>query len=70
LLLREGARLKEHTARGPISLLVMAGAVRFSIAGDGNTLTPGTLGVLDREIQHSVEALEESTILLTAAPPS
>jgi len=69
LMLRKGARLKEHTARGSISLQVMAGAVRFSAAGDQKTLTPGTLCVLDREIQHSVEALEESTLLLTAALP-
>jgi quercetin dioxygenase-like cupin family protein len=48
----------------------MAGAIRFSAAGDQKTLTPGMLCVLDREIQHSVEALEDSTILLTAALPA
>jgi quercetin dioxygenase-like cupin family protein len=67
LMLRKGARLKEHTARRSISLQVMAGAVGFSLAGDEKTLTPGTLCVPDRETQHSVEALEESTILRRAA---
>jgi len=67
LILRKGALLKEHTARGSISLQVMAGAVRFSAAGGDKNLTPGMLCVLDSEIPHAVEALEESTLLLTAA---
>lgn len=70
LLLRKGARLNEHTARGSISLQVVAGAVRFRAAGDEKTITPGMLCVLDREIPHAVEALEESTLLLTAALPA
>jgi quercetin dioxygenase-like cupin family protein len=67
LLLRKGARLKEHTARGSISLQVIAGAIRFRAKGREQTLTSGMLCALDREIPHAVEALEESTLLLTAA---
>jgi quercetin dioxygenase-like cupin family protein len=69
LLLRKGARLNEHTARGSISLQVIAGAVRFRAAGDEKTLAAGMLCVLEREVPHAVEALEESTLLLTAALP-
>ena len=69
LLLRKGARLNEHTARGSITVQVIAGAVRFRAAGDEKTLAPGMLCVLEREIPHAVEALEESTLLLTAALP-
>lgn len=69
ILLRKGARLNEHTARGSISLQVIEGAVRFRAAGDEKTLAPGMVCVLEREIPHAVEALEESTILLTAALP-
>ena len=67
LLLRKGARLNEHTARGSISLHVVAGAIRFRAAGDERTVTAGMLCALDHEIPHAVEALEESTLLLTAA---
>jgi len=67
LLLHKGARLNEHTARGSISLQVIAGAIRFRAKGREQTLTSGMLCALDREIPHAVEALEESTLLLTAA---
>jgi quercetin dioxygenase-like cupin family protein len=67
LLLRYGARLNEHSARGSISLQVVAGAIRFKASGTEATLTPGMLCTLDHEIPHAVEALEESAIVLTAA---
>jgi len=69
LLLRKGARLNEHTARGSISLHVVEGSVRLRAAGDEKTLTPGMLWVLEGEVPHAVEAIEESTLILTAALP-
>jgi quercetin dioxygenase-like cupin family protein len=69
LLLRKGARLNEHSARGSISVQVAAGAIRFRAEGRDETLTPGTLCVLRHEVPHAVEALEESAVLLTASLP-
>ena len=69
LLLRKGARLNEHSARGSITLQVAAGAIRFRAAGKEETLTPGMLCVLEGEVPHAVEAAEESAVVLTAALP-
>jgi quercetin dioxygenase-like cupin family protein len=70
LLLRKGARLNEHTARGSISLQVVSGAIRFRAASEEQTFTSGMICALDREMPHALEALEESTLLLTAALPA
>jgi quercetin dioxygenase-like cupin family protein len=51
-------------------LQVVAGAIRFRTAGEERTVTAGMLCALDREIPHAVEAIEESTLLLTAAHPA
>ncbi|MGH7932865.1 MAG: cupin domain-containing protein [Candidatus Binataceae bacterium] len=67
LLLRKGAHLKEHQARGSITLQVLEGAVRFTGGGDAQALRRGMIAALDKEIPHSVEAIEDSTVLLTAS---
>lgn len=67
LLLRKGAHLKEHQARGSITVQVLDGAVRFTGGADTATLQRGMIAALDKEIPHSVEAVEDSTLLLTAA---
>jgi quercetin dioxygenase-like cupin family protein len=67
MLLREGAHLQEHQARGSITLQVLSGAIRFIAHGQEKTLTAGMLAVLDKEVPHSVEAIDESALLLTAA---
>jgi quercetin dioxygenase-like cupin family protein len=70
LALRKGAHLHEHSAKGSISVQVIAGVIRMNAAGEEKTVSSGTICVLDREIPHSVEALEDSTFLLTAALPA
>ena len=69
MLLRKGAQLNEHRARGSISVQLLAGAIRFAAAGAVKDLHAGMMCVLDAEIPHAVEAVEESAILLTAALP-
>jgi quercetin dioxygenase-like cupin family protein len=69
MLLRKGAHLQEHQARGSITLQVLAGVIRFIAHGQEKTLTAGMLAVLDKEVPHSVQAIEESALLLTAALP-
>jgi quercetin dioxygenase-like cupin family protein len=69
MLLRKGAHLQEHQARGSITLQVLSGAIRFIAHGQEKTLTTGMLAVLDKEVPHSVQAIDESALLLTAALP-
>jgi len=46
---------------------LIAGVVRFVAANSDNELTPGTILRLTETFPHSVEALEESVMLLTTA---
>jgi quercetin dioxygenase-like cupin family protein len=62
LLLKQGAALKEHRARGTVALTVVAGSIRLNDA----VLGAGMVAVIDREAPHAVEALEESALLLIA----
>ena len=67
MLLKKGARLHEHRTKGPLTVQVVAGVVRFVVANSHNELAAGTIVAVDREVPHSVEALEESVLLLTTA---
>jgi quercetin dioxygenase-like cupin family protein len=67
MLLKRGARLNEHRTRGPIALQVLAGSIRFSTGAEQTLVTSGSMVALDRDVAHSLEALEESAVLLTTA---
>jgi quercetin dioxygenase-like cupin family protein len=65
MLLKAGAKLQEHHTRAPITLQVIDGRINFVANGKTQAVTTGMLVALDRGIEHSVEALEESAIVLT-----
>lgn len=67
MMLKRGARLHEHRTKGPITVQVLSGAVRFVAANTPNELGVGNIIALDREIPHRVEALDDSILLLTTA---
>lgn len=67
MVLKRGAKLGEHRTRGPITVHVLSGDVRFSIRGEPVKLSAGSVVALDRDIPHSLEALDESALLLTTA---
>ena len=67
MLLKRGARLHEHRAKGPLTVQVVAGVVRFVAANSHNELAAGTIVAVDRDVPYSVESLEESALLLTTA---
>ena len=65
MLLKKGAKLQEHHTRAPITVHLLEGRINF-IAGDQpRPLSPGMLLALDRAIAHSIEALEDSALILT-----
>jgi quercetin dioxygenase-like cupin family protein len=66
MVLKQGARLHEHSAKGPIAVQVISGSIRFS-AGAERIIAAGEIVGLDRNVAHSVEALEESAIMLVTA---
>jgi quercetin dioxygenase-like cupin family protein len=63
IVLKRGAALKEHRARGTAVLSIVSG----SIVLNGATLGAGSAAVIDREVPHALEAIEDSALVLTAA---
>ena len=67
LVMKEGDRLDEHSAPGPITLSVHEGRIRF-LAGDEDVeAEAGTVLACDAGVRHSVEALGEAVCLLNVA---
>ncbi len=65
--LKRGARLHEHHTKGPLTLQVISGLVKLVAAGAPNEVAAGSMLALDRDLPHSLEALEDSALLLTTA---
>jgi quercetin dioxygenase-like cupin family protein len=64
-LLQAGAHVKEHKTGGRISIQGVMGRMRLHVPERTVELIPGNLLVLDTEVPHDVEAVEESAFLLT-----
>lgn len=67
MVLKKGARLAEHRTKGPIAVHVLSGSVRFGAGSKHADLLSGNIAALDREIEHELEAVEESVVLLITA---
>ena len=63
--LRKGATLHEHKVEGPITLFVLSGKMNF-ITGEEKVIVGGNeFIVLEKATPHDVEALEDTTFILT-----
>jgi len=69
-ILQPGAHVKEHKTEGRISIQGVIGRMRLHVPERTVELTPGKLLVLDTEVPHDVEAIEESAFLLTVCAPA
>ena len=67
LVMKEGDRLEEHAAPGPISLAVREGRIRFATADGTVEAGPETLLACDAGIRHAVEALDDAVCLINVA---
>lgn len=67
LAMKKDAVMHEHRTKGPIAIQVLSGTVRFRGGAQELTLSQGMLAALDREVPHSLEALEESALILITA---
>lgn len=65
--MKQGAKLADHHADGPISLQCMSGKLRLNAAGQAVELGEGSIASVNAGIMHSVEALSECVFLLTIA---
>ena len=69
IALQKGVHLEEHSADARISIYTLSGHVKLQLPEQTVDLTNGHLLVLDRALEHDLEALEESAILLTISWP-
>ncbi|GAA4018928.1 hypothetical protein GCM10022631_35120 [Deinococcus rubellus] len=67
MVLKAGTGLPEHTAPGPISVLVLDGRAAFTAQGTQLDLGPHELVTLPAHVSHAVMALEDSALLITIA---
>ena len=69
IALKKGGHLEEHKADARISIHTLNGHLRLQLSGQVVDLPLGHLLALDRGIRHDVEAVEESSFLLTISWP-
>lgn len=67
LVMKEGERLEEHSAPGPITLSVQEGRVRFAAANEVVEAGEGTMLACVAGVRHSVEALSDAVCLVNVA---
>jgi quercetin dioxygenase-like cupin family protein len=67
MVLKKGANLHEHRTKGPIAVQLISGSIRFSGGPVQRIISAGEMVGLDRGIPHSLEALEESALILVTA---
>ena len=67
LAMEAGERLEEHSAPGPISLVVREGRIRFTAEGETIEAGPETVLTCDAKVRHTVEALSDAVRLLNVA---
>jgi len=62
--MKAGDKLEEHSAPGPISLVVREGRIHFMAEGETIEAGPETLLTCDPKVRHTVEALSDAVCLL------
>jgi quercetin dioxygenase-like cupin family protein len=67
LAMKAGDRLEEHSAPGPIALMVREGRIRFVAEDETVEAGPERVLTCDAGVRHSVEALSDAVCLLNVA---
>jgi len=69
MVMKAGAVIKEHRVKETASLCTLSGHVRLRMGDRLVDLPSGRLLMLERDLQHNVEAVDESSVLLTLGGP-
>jgi quercetin dioxygenase-like cupin family protein len=67
--LKQGAIVKEHRAPGSAVVQTLSGRIRLGLPDQAVDLPAGAVVVLEPDLPHEVEALEESAFAITIAWP-
>ncbi len=65
MVLKKGAKMQAHHTRAPITVHVIDGRINFVASGKTQLVNSGMIVALDRGIEHSIDAVEESALVLT-----
>jgi quercetin dioxygenase-like cupin family protein len=65
IAMKRDTRMKEHRASGPVAIHVLAGHIEVRVGTKTVDLPVGSLLALDRALSHDVEALDDSTFVLS-----
>ncbi|MCC6238120.1 MAG: cupin domain-containing protein [Dehalococcoidia bacterium] len=65
--LHAGGTIAEHSAPGTTTVQVLDGQVRIQVGDETLDMLAGRLIAFDARVRHSVEAIADSTLLLTLA---
>lgn len=65
ITLKQGTRIKEHQAEGTVSIHSISGRLQLHVDEQTLDVPTGGLLVLERGFAHDVEALEDSTFVLS-----
>ncbi len=68
--MKENSRMNNHHADGRLSILTLKGTIRVHLGHKTVELPSGHLLTLEKAIAHDVEAVQQSTFLLTIAWPA
>ena len=69
IAMKPATRVQEHHAGARISVHALSGHVRLRLVNETIELQAGHLLALEKDTPHDLEAVEESTVLLTIAWP-
>lgn len=65
--MKSGAILKEHKAPGTAIVQALSGHILLHVSGESVDLQAGELVILEANLPHDVEAMEESAFTITIA---
>ncbi|WP_345971342.1 MULTISPECIES: cupin domain-containing protein [Sulfurimonas] len=65
ICMTKGSIMREHTAPGPITIMVLEGCVTLTSNGDAADLECGEMVCFDAHVPHSLEGRTKSVIRLT-----
>jgi quercetin dioxygenase-like cupin family protein len=66
---KAGAVMRHHSVPGTVTVQTLSGRIRLNLADQQTELATGSVLILERDIVHDIEAIEDSTFLLTIAWP-
>ena len=66
-VMRTGAHLHRHQARGTVLIHVLSGYIRARVVGEVVEAPVGHALSLDPNLEHEIEAVDESAVLITIA---